>query len=595
MAGRLGQAGSGRLASLRRSLPAALPALAVAVFFGGLFLYPLARIAIGSVSGLAFDLGSYAHLVYEPLYFDVILRTFKLSGGITLACVMLGYPLAYALTIARRRTAIVLGIALLVPLFTAFLIRSYAWIILLGRAGVLNKTLLYLGVIDQPLSLLHNRTGVYVGMVHSLMPIAVFTMHAVMAQIDRNLGAAAAIMGADPVRSFTRVFLPLSMPGVIAAAILVFITSMGFYVVPSLLGGPQDTMIAQLIVTQVSDLFNFQLGYALSMTVLAAMALLLYVANFFIPLDLLWSQGIGPDNRSRRRWAGSAPLRRTSRMAETVLVLLLGRAPHLRKLLLWTYVAAGIVFLVLPLLVVIVLSFSSSPFLVFPPPGFSTRWYADFFTSPAWRNAVLFSFEIGILSSLLAVAVGICGAFLVVRRKFRGQRAAFLIMLAPLVTPTIVLALGLYREMIDLDLLGTVTGMVLGHALIGAPYAVVIMVSAFRSFDWNLSNAAAILGARPLAVLRRVTLPILRPAVLTAGLLAFLASFDELIIALFLLGRQPPTLPIKMWNDIRMQINPVISSASSIIIVAIVAAVLAGQWLRIRAERRRSAEPEAAT
>ena len=255
----------------------------------GCFLIPLLLIFWSSFFGGRLDFTNYARLLSEPLYFRTTLRTFEVGFYVTLICLVFGYPLAYLLTIVGSATRTSLITLILIPLFTAFLIRTYAWIIILGRQGIVNLVLMHLGVIGEPLEILHTPAAVYIGMSHVLMPIAIFTMYSTMNQIDRNLVRAAHVLGASPVRAFLRVYFPLTLPGVLAAGVLVFIMSIGFYITPALLGGPSETMISQLIVTQATTLLNLEMSFSLAVLLLAATFLVLALAGLVIPIELMWS------------------------------------------------------------------------------------------------------------------------------------------------------------------------------------------------------------------------------------------------------------------------------------------------------------------
>jgi ABC-type spermidine/putrescine transport system permease subunit I len=571
------------------------PAGAVApllLFLGIFFLLPLLGILWDSFDGRALDFGSYVRVFADQIYLKVLRRTFEIGAKVTLLCILFGYPVAYLLTVVGRRMATVLTLLVMVPLFTALLIRTYAWMIILGRHGIINDALVGLGLVDQPLELLHTSTAVYVGMVHVLSPIAIFTMYANMAQIDRRLVQAAAVLGADPVRGFLRVYLPMSLPGTIAAAVLVFVMAIGFYITPALLGGPADAMISQLIIAQTTALLNFELGFALAVVLLIATLLTLAVAGLFIPLELLWTSerrllpaGAGGRAQAARRRLGALaglllqPLERwLARLLRPVAVLL----PALLRL----YGVAAMVFMAAPLLIVFILSFSASEFLVFPPPGFSWQWYEKFMAARDWHAALGFSIELAVVVAAVAVLIGATGAFGLVRARLPGRRFIFLLTLSPVIMPVIILALALYSFEARIRLLGSFPGLVIGHVVLALPYVVVVMIAAVRGLDPDLEHAAAVLGARPTQTLRRVLVPLLRPSLLTAGFFAFLVSFDELLITLFLIGRQTQTLPLKFWADIKFQIDPLLSAASSLIIAAIVLLILLGQWLRRRAERR---------
>jgi putative spermidine/putrescine transport system permease protein len=576
----------------RRRAVTLLLVLPLLVLHGGFFLLPVANVAWGSFSGLAFDFGSYRRVFADRIYLDVLLRTFEVSLYVTVACVVLGYPVAYLLSIARARTATVLSTLILIPLFTAFLIRTYAWMVILGRAGVINSALTWVGVVDAPIKLLNTTFAVVVGMAHVLMPIAVFTMLSVMLQIDRTVVRAAQVLGAHPVQSFSRVYFPMSLSGVAAAAVLVFIMSIGFYITPALLGGPADTMISQLIVVQTTALLNFELGYALAVSLLVCTLLVLAGAGLVLPLEAIWmahgaADGGGPSRTVLARLSGVV-LPALERVAIRIIDPLLSR----RRRWLWAYAALMICFFLAPLAVIVVLSFSSSPFTVFPPPGFSLQWYEKFMHAKAWHDSLLFSIQVGLAAVAVALLAGATASFVLVRRQFPAKRTVFFLALAPIVIPVIILALALYVYEARLGILGTFPGLVIGHAVLATPYVIVVMSTAVRGFDQRLEWAAAVLGARPPQVLRRVTLPLLRPALLTAALLAFLVSFDELLISIFLLGRQTQTLPLKFWGDIKYQFDPLLSAASTLIVLVIAVVIVGGQLLRLRQARRRAGSIE---
>lgn len=216
----------------------------------------------------------FLHIFENPVYLQVLGVTVWISLSVTLVCVVLGYPIAYLLSSVSDRTRNLLMILVLIPFWTSLLVRNYAWMVLLGRQGVVNNILIGIGVLQRPLRLLHTRFAVNVGMVQMMMPFMILSMFSVMKGIDRRLTSAALSLGANRFQSFIRVFLPLSLPGVGAGSLLVFIYSLGFFITPALLGGRKDAMISMLIEEQVSAMLNW--GFA------AALALLLLVSTFII-------------------------------------------------------------------------------------------------------------------------------------------------------------------------------------------------------------------------------------------------------------------------------------------------------------------------
>src|SRR5262245_57676034 len=246
-----------------------LPALA---WLGILFVYPIGRLLYASLFTPSLSLQSYARLLGTSVYATVFTNTFEISATVTVLALVLGYPLAFVLATARPRASRLLLAAIIVPLWTSVLVRTYAWMVLLGRRGLVNEGLQGLGLLDSPLPLLYNRLGVTIGMVHVLLPFMVLPVYSVMRGIDVDLLKAAQNLGASRFQSFLRVYLPLSLPGLVTGCLLVFVTALGFFVTPALLGGRGDMMIAMLIDTQVSQLLDWGLGAALAVVLFAATA-----------------------------------------------------------------------------------------------------------------------------------------------------------------------------------------------------------------------------------------------------------------------------------------------------------------------------------
>ncbi|MDP2639043.1 MAG: ABC transporter permease [Betaproteobacteria bacterium] len=232
-----------------------------------LFVVPLLRLLALSVEGGS--LVAYERALTNELYLRVIFETFKIAAIVTLLTLALGYPVAYVMATSGRVWQLA-GIAfVLLPFWTSILVRTYAWMVLLGRNGVVNRTLIGWGVIDGPLPLLNNLAGVLIGMVHVLLPYMILPVFNAVKNVDPNLVLAAEGLGAPRWRAFLRVTLPLTMNGVAAGVTLVFTLSLGFFITPALLGGGRVVMIANLIEEQVRELLNWAFAGALSAILLA--------------------------------------------------------------------------------------------------------------------------------------------------------------------------------------------------------------------------------------------------------------------------------------------------------------------------------------
>jgi putative spermidine/putrescine transport system permease protein len=268
----------------RRYLLMLLPAVIVLL---ALFVYPLLGIADRSVykPRVGYTLDYYAQIWRVPVYLTVIWRTFQISALVTLLSLALGYPLAHLLATLRPRVAQLLMIVVILPFFTSIIVRTYAWMVLLGRNGVVNQYLTWLGLTDAPLPLLYNKGGVLIGMTYVLLPYMVLTVYSVMRGIDSAYIRAAHSLGASRWQAFRKVFLPLSLPGIAGGTLLVFILSLGFFITPALMGGPSDVMIAMLIEREVEFTLNWSFASALAVILLALTLIGFIGYNRIVRLD----------------------------------------------------------------------------------------------------------------------------------------------------------------------------------------------------------------------------------------------------------------------------------------------------------------------
>lgn len=247
------------------------------------------------------------------------------------------------------------------------------------------------------------------------------------------------------------------------------------------------------------------------------------------------------------------------------------------------YLICGLIlmYLVLPIFVVIPISFSSSSYLKFPPVGFSFRWYENYVESSAWVSSTWLSLKVAALTTIFATLLGLPTSFGLVRHRFPGKTLLFGLIMSPLVVPIIISAIAVYFLYADLRLIGSVTGLVLAHSLLAFPKVVVVITASLKGFDLNLEHAAMNLGANRLKTFRHVTLPLIRPAALSGAFFAFITSFDELIITMFICGTSV-TLPKRMWDSLRFEIDPTIAAVSTILIVISASLLLGVEILRRR-------------
>ena len=232
---------------------------------------------------------NYARMLESKSYAKTFQTTFEVSFVVTGICVLLGYPLSYLLSQLSSRAAGVCMIFVILPFWTSLLVRTYAWLVLLQRKGLINTWLIDMGLIEQPLRLVHNFTGTVIGMVHILLPFLVLPLYAAMKSIDRDLIRAAANLGSSPVGAFWRIFFPLSLPGLFAGVVLVFVLCLGFYVTPELLGGGKVLMWAIRIESSINLYANWGAASALGVVLLVVTLALLWALNKLFGLERVYS------------------------------------------------------------------------------------------------------------------------------------------------------------------------------------------------------------------------------------------------------------------------------------------------------------------
>lgn len=538
----------------RAALLAAAPLLVFLLLF---FVGPIAGLMKeGFFQDGQPSLAHFHHMLDAPIYRIVLGNTFTIAIAVTLSCVVMSYPLAYLMASVSPRIARLLFFAVLLPFWSSALVRTSAWIALLGKNGPLNTLLTGVGFIDQPIAFLYNFTGVMIGMTHVLMPFVVLPLYASFRALDGTLVQAAQSLGARSVAIFCKVVLPLTSPGVVAGGIIVFMNAVGYYITPSLMGGPGQRMVAELISHNITEELDWGLAGALSGVLLVTVLASMWLFNRLFGLDKLISGSGG-------KGSAQAVARRTPG----------GRVSALAGI-------ACAIFLVLPILIVVPMSFGTSEFPMFPPAHYGLRWYKNFFEESKWMNAFFSSMKVGLAVTALATLLGTSAAIGVHKMKssFAGWLDALFVI--PMAVPAIVTAVALFYLTAPLGWLANSVAVILGHTVLAAPYVYITVRAALRSFDGSLELAALGLGARWPTMFRLVMLPALLPSLVGGAVFAFVTSFDDVVMALFLTTIRNRTLPKLMYEGVRNDFDPTVISASCLLIAATALILLANLLLR---------------
>jgi ABC-type spermidine/putrescine transport system permease subunit I len=262
------------------------------LLLGVFYVYPLITLFPESMfADGQFTWEHYEHFFREPLYGHILLRTIRVAVVVTIICFIFGYPVAYFLAeLKNQKVCNLLMICVLLPFFTSILVRSYAWIVLFQTKGIINSLFLSIGLIGKPLNILYTEFAVLVGMVHILLPFMILPVYSVLKNIDRNLLRAARNLGANPLKAFARVTFPLSLPGVGAGVMFVFILSLGFFITPALLGGPRTLMITTLIDQQINRLINWDFAGAIVVVLLVTTIILIFIFDKVVGLDKVYRE-----------------------------------------------------------------------------------------------------------------------------------------------------------------------------------------------------------------------------------------------------------------------------------------------------------------
>lgn len=502
---------------------------------------------------------NYETFFDKIMYGGLLLRSIKLSATVTLITILLAYPVAYFLAFRVKKNIMTWLILINLPFWTSYLLRVLSWKIMLGNNGVINSTLIDLQIIQGPLEfLLYSRFAVVLTLVHAWAAFAILPIYLSLSKIDRSLLEAAADLGESPVRRFLRVTLPLSMPGIIAAAVIQFIPTVGDYITPMMVGGPQGMMFGQIIAAQFGEANNWPLGSAL--TVIMMLTITVVVFSF------IWLAQRGTVKR-REMDATFAAGSETS-------------VAKRKYGLLFFYVVLYLVFLYIPSLMLPIFSFNDSIQMVLPLKDFTTRWYLEIPGRPGLVDALVNSFKLAIPVALVSTTLATLAAKSLTRYRFPGQSVAMGFIMLPMVMPGIILAVGLLVLALAVNFPLSLWTVGLAHVVMTMPFSTLVIRARLEGFGKSLEETAQDLGENAWMTFWRVTFPLILPGVGACLLLSFTASFDEFLFALFL-GGNDVTLPVYMWTQVRFpKTLPTILALGTCIFLGSMLLIGTAEWLR---------------
>ena len=504
-------------------------------------------------------LKNYETFFDKWLYGKLLLRSIRMSATVTFFTILLAYPVAYFLAFHVKKNVMTWLILINLPFWTSYLLRVLAWKIMLGNSGIINSTFLELGFIQGPLEfLLYSRFAVILTLVHAWAAFAILPIYLSLSKIDKSLLEASADLGESPFRTFIRVTLPLSMPGVIAAAVIEFIPTVGDYITPMMVGGPRGIMYGQIIASQFGAGNNMPLGSALTIIMMLTVTTLV--------LTFVWLSQRGTVKRREMETVVASPDANT------------GRGQRFSPL--FFYVVLYLLFLYVPSLMLPVFSFNDSIQMVLPLKGFTTKWYAGIVTTPGLLEALSNSFKVALPVALVSTVLATIAAKTMTRYRIPGRGLVMGFILLPLVMPGIILAVGLLVVAVAAGVPLSLWTIGVAHVVATLPFSMLVIMARLEGFSKSIEEAALDLGENGWSTFWRVTFPLILPGVGAAFLLSFTASFDEFLFALFL-GGNHITLPVFMFTQTRFpQTLPTVLALGSCIFIG--SAILLGtaEWLR---------------
>lgn len=531
---------------------------------GVLFVYSFWPTTLGGqiLTG-HWTLSNYGAFFTNTAYWQTLLDSFLFVSIAAALAVALTFPFAYfvALRVRPQRRMVWVVIAIL-PFSTSYLIRIFAWFNLLGSGGIINQALLKVHLISSPLGFLgYGRPGIVLTFIYLLFPLSFLTSYVAVERLDPALLDSASDLGARPWRAFIRIVLPVARTGLLAAFAFCFITMMGDYVTPVLIGGTSGTLFVNLAVNDFGFSQQWGLGSALAFIMLASILVFLVIA------------------------------RRSTGATQSVGEFSRAYIPR-RSILLRIYSVVFLFGLYLPIALVVLLAFNSSEFVGFPISGLTTHWFTTALTDPALLSALRTSLTVVAWALSISLVVGTLAAVQLARTRGLWRSLSIGTLALPLVLPPVMLGLGV---IISLHAVGVTRGLwtiIAAHTLLVLPVVTFIVMVRLEGLDANFERAAMDLGAKPWQAFLYVTVPQALPGIIAAALIGFALSIDEFIVTYLVTGTQV-TLPLYIYSSIRYNITPELNALSSMLLAtSFILCGLAAVVLR-RGRRRRS--PDAAT
>jgi spermidine/putrescine transport system permease protein len=603
----------------------ALPAAIWLILF---FLIPLAIVVVVSFmqgdarEGLIQNWNTDNYKYVDSTYRPILERSLLVAFRTTAICLIMGYPLAFF--ISTRKSMRVRQICLflvILPFWTNFLVRTYAWQIILGKKGlllhILEKNAIFeqIGLYDpaNPIEIILTTKAVTIGMVYGFLPFMVLPIYATIERFDFKLVEAAHDLGANDWTAFWRVIFPLTLPGVVAGCILVFIPAVGAFITPDLLGGTAGLMVGNLIQRNFRRRYNWPRGAATSIILMAIVMIGLLIYMFVVERESKSSEPAETDDKTWRstlkKWRKRllhpidvftdkvsrliSIIRKLLTIPQWLQIRLDMAVRNLGKIVLWLNAILSYAFLWLPITVLIAFSFNDSRTSA-TWHGFTTRWYSNIangvvgeesrFSTDLMLESLKNSMIVSVIATLIATIIGTLVAMSLVRSKFFGKRFLSGLLYLPVAIPEITQGVSLllffnllfdYLEKQWVNIFGSehafqfgYTTIIIAHVAFNISFVAIVVRARLMDMNPRYEEAARDLGANEWKTFWRVTFPLILPGVIAGGLLAFTLSLDDFVVTFFTSGVGTTTLTVFVYGLLKLSVTPEINAISTLMILA---------------------------
>lgn len=506
--------------------------------------------------------GVYSEIINDGYYWEIYLKSIQMSLIVTFTSVLVGMPLAFVISRSHGWTRTLLVSAVVTPLMVNIVVRNLGWVIVLTNNGLINRVLRPFGL-EQ--SLIGTLGGIGLVLTHVGIPLIILPMLTAIDRLDPAEREAAGALGAHPVMTFWRITLPRVAGAMVAGSTLVFILAMGSIVTPRFLGQGKVTVVPTLILQQIAT-YRWERSAALSILLFL---LVLAYALIAQRTSSRFSKGRSMRSRLRGRSLRRRPI--------TAIATVMNRLPVMDRS--WiavrrVYIVAVVGFLLFPMVIILKSSVDSSATLQVGFDGFTLQWFSEAFSADGFRTELLFSLRLAVVAVVLSLVISLGASWVLARYKVPGKDAIIALLMSPLLVPQASLAIGFVLFFLWLGTAPSFERLLFAHLVITVPYMCRMLVTALESVQPQMEEAAQSLGARPLRVFWRVTLPLVRPGLFAAVLFGFLVSFDEAAISVLLASGDTTTFPVKLLGAMEFQPTPIGAAISALLIVALVAGII---------------------